>query len=131
MEISPQLRTFVANRDSWSREVAVTVADGLADTCSGGVDWDRDSGEDWIRILRGPEVVALVSAIGPLAFVVGSSADRELARRMGVVVVPDLQAAVLASDVTALRDAFGERAVNSPALNPQCFSAEDLWFVSV
>jgi hypothetical protein len=48
-----------------------------------------------------------------------------------VIGVPGFDAVVLRCDRTVLRDAFGDRAWDNPALDVNAFSASDLWFCTV
>ncbi|WP_437968480.1 hypothetical protein WMF04_03945 [Sorangium sp. So ce260] len=96
------------------------------------VDWDRDAGEDWGRVLAGDEVVAYVWTRAP--FVVLTEALQAVSgelesMRIKTLVVPDMQEKCLTTN-REIVDAWAGHAT-SEVLSLTSFSADDLWWATV
>lgn len=96
------------------------------------VDWDRDAGEDWGRVLAGNEAVAYVWTRAP--FVVLAEALQAVSgelesMRVKALVVSDMQEKCLTANRETV-DAWAGRAT-SEVLSLTSFSADDLWWATV
>jgi len=133
IDIAVQLRSFLARRQGWDESQSVRIVTLLASRLGGRLEWDRDAGEDWARISPGESSVVLVYMNGPLLLVTEDIADRlrDMASGLPLVEVPAFNAVVLTCDPHVLRDAFGDRTWRNRALDPDHFSAQDLWFCTV
>lgn len=132
MDIAAQLLEAASRRTSWSIERASDLARTVAALVPGAeVDWDDDSGEEWARILVDRFVIALVRAQLPLVIVVRGEVGRLRALGSGVVVVivDDMDTPRLSCRSDVISQVFPEREV-SPTLEPEAFSALDLWFAT-
>jgi hypothetical protein len=96
-------------------------------------EWDPEAGEKWGRILSPDTVVALVHVRFPLA-VVRSSHSADLRKTLNnptmvIVEVPDWKASILSARLETLQEFAGYRVEQD--IDPDSFSAADLWFISV
>jgi hypothetical protein len=133
-DITPQLRSFIARRAAWASGDSLGIAKALARAIGARIDWDERAGENWIRVIADTRVVALISTLGPLTVMVDEAAgviQDYAGPHPEIVIVSSVEDVVLRADREVLLEAFGERVRNSPAFDPACFSAEDLWFISV
>ncbi|MFL6074710.1 MAG: hypothetical protein ACJ73S_15045 [Mycobacteriales bacterium] len=107
--------------DALAGSAAATVA----------VDWDEAAGEAWGRLVLEGDVVALVSAKLPLMFVAGKVGSL-LGSMEGLVTVevPALDAPVLQAGLDVLSGLFGS-GERFHLLDPEGFSANDLWYATV
>lgn len=133
IDVTSQLAVAVINRVGWSPERALDSARTISSQVRGDLDWDQDAGEEWVRVLLGVRVVALVSIVIPFGFILkASNANADFsASSLELVSVPDMDAPVLTCTPDALVAALGERTVSSPAVDVDGFSAEELWFATV
>lgn len=133
IDVTSQLIAAMIGRDDWSHGRVLGNARAISVRAMGYIDWDQDAGEEWIRIIVGARVCTFISTAVPLGFL--SEASRGSldvsACHFKIITVPDMNASVLACAPDVLRAAFGESAVDSPALDADCFSAEQLWFATV
>jgi hypothetical protein len=130
IDITPQIRKFTAGKAAWAAEHSLAIATEIAHAIGASVDWDKGSGENWIRIICDTGVLALISALGPLAVLTEEVREVHTAQ-LEAVIIPSIQDVILTADREALIQAFGDRIDRSSAFDPNCFSAEELWFVSV
>lgn len=120
---------------SWSKGVFRRVLDKLAEALAGGsVDWDREAGEEWGRILVGGEVIALVWLRGAFAFL-GLSHTDALSRVLQdypvqYEVVDDWAEAKYRIDGESLLRLTGRDQI-SEAFDAGGFSANDLWWATI
>ncbi|MFD7553346.1 hypothetical protein ACFV9E_02265 [Streptomyces sp. NPDC059835] len=117
---------------TWCEEVAVEIADYLARSVGGVVDWDKQADEEWLSILVQDARVAMVSTT--LRLIVAEariSGGLQLPAQNGtVILVPSFDAPVMCCDITVLGRAFGEEE-KLRELEMDTFSANDLWFATV
>lgn len=131
INIDTMLRRAVSGESRWTAGTANAVAEGLARKAFAKVDWDDESGEQWLRILDGDRVSALVSAKVPLIITRKSGfSDTGTPEEVAEVCVNDFDANELSASLEALTEVFG-----SPErfhiLDPAGFSANDLWYATV
>lgn len=131
IDITPQLRSFAAAKASWATGRSVKIAKALGRVSVARIDWDEDAGENWIRVITGVNVIAMVSTLGPLVIVSEEIAEMVNTDQFEAVIVSNMEDATLAADIGTLVEAFDRRIDLSPALDPACFTANELWFVSV
>ncbi|MET7894730.1 hypothetical protein [Streptomyces mirabilis] len=117
---------------TWREEVAVEIADYLARSVGGVVDWDKEADEEWLSVLVQEARVAMVSRT--LRLIVSekcTSGDlQDLTRDGTVILVPSFDAPVIRCDIAVLGRAFGEEEALRE-LEIEAFSANDLWFATV
>ncbi|MET9724365.1 hypothetical protein [Streptomyces zaomyceticus] len=132
IDVSGKLARLTDPPVTWREEVAVEIADYLARSVGGVVDWDKESDEEWLSVLVRDTRVAMVSAT--LRLVVAEeriSGDvQDLAKVGEVILVPSFDVAVLHCDIAALGRTFGEEE-KFRGLEMETFSANDLWFATV
>jgi len=129
---------FLAARrhGSWPVDTLVDAVPGDESLAGMRVDWDRDAGEEWLRILRTSMVLGLVWCPGPL--VVATSGHHEIVdevqRLTGTTVeqvaVPHLDSPVLSLRPDRLEEIWPDRAWPVGAVDPSCLSAHDLWYAT-
>jgi hypothetical protein len=132
IDVTSQLALAALSRADWSPNRAIDLARMISSGMKGCTDWDQDAGEEWIRVLVGARVLALISIVVPFGFILETPIGDQgfSSSGLNLVAVPDMDVRVLTSTREALMAAFGELAVASPALDGDCFSAEELWFVT-
>ena len=124
------------SRGSWPVE---QLLDGVpADALLAGmrVEWDRESGEEWLRILKTSMVLGLVWVPGP--FVIATSGHHEIVdeveRLTGTTVeqvaVPHLDSPVLTLRPDVVEEIWPDRSWPVGAVDPACLSAHDLWYAT-
>jgi hypothetical protein len=117
---------------TWREEVAVEIADYLAQSVGGAVDWDKEADEEWLSVLVCDARVAMVSAT--LRLIVAeerTSGDLQvLAQGGSVILVPSFDVPAIRCDIAMLGQAFGEEE-KLRELEMETFSANDLWFATV
>ncbi|HET7311540.1 MAG TPA: hypothetical protein VFJ17_09465 [Mycobacteriales bacterium] len=100
------------------------------------VEWDDAGGEEWLRILKTSMVLGLVWVPGPL--VVATSGHHEIVdeveRLTGTMVeqvaVPRLDSPVLRLQAERVGELWPDRQWPGDAIDPECFSAHDLWYAT-
>lgn len=100
----------------------------LARSLGGTVDWEPGD-EEWGRVLRGHDVLALVAARFPLAMVVGPHPEPVLVAGAHVVVVPSTTAPDYRVDREELEVAFGRPI--STVVDLDRLSIGELWWATV
>jgi hypothetical protein len=130
--------TFVRARDrgTWPVETLVDAVPTDPNLSGMRIEWDRDAGEDWLRVLKTSMVLALVWVPGPL--VIATSGHHEIVdeveRLTGTTVeqvaVPHLDSPVLAVRADRLGDLWPGREWPTGAVDPACLSAHDLWYAT-
>ncbi|MFF0202138.1 hypothetical protein [Streptomyces sp. NPDC005017] len=117
---------------TWREEVALEIADYLARSLGGVVDWDNEADEEWLSVLVRDTRVAMVSAT--LRLIVAEERTsgnlQALAQGGAVILVPSFDAPVMHCEITVLGRAFGEER-KLRELELETFSANDLWFATV
>ncbi|MFD7084748.1 hypothetical protein [Streptomyces sp. NPDC059918] len=117
---------------AWREEVAVGIADDLARSLGGVVDWDGEADEEWMSVLVQDSRVAMVSTALRLV-VAGERVVGHLQIRtpgVSVIAVPSFDAPAMRCDVAVLARVFGGEG-KFGELDPEAFSANDLWFATV
>jgi predicted nucleic acid-binding protein len=116
---------------TWSSEAARDTATTLAHSSGGEVDWDEGAGEEWLRIIDGTRLIALVSTVLPLIFALRNKSESEgFSEDVVVVPVDDFDAVQLSCSLAILSEAFGA-SERLRVLDPKRFSANDLWYATV
>ena len=130
MNISEILEQAAALATDWTAEAAVGVASSLKPPQS-VIDWDAGAGEAWARVISDYRVVALVSTKLPLVLTTLGQ-DVRVAVREGVAVIAlqSFESSELSCPSIALADVFGSSA-RLDMLDPESFSANDLWYATV
>lgn len=128
-----ELDTFLADATArspgWNSGSALEVAEGLSRTLGAAVDWDGEAGEEWVRVLGGDRVEALLSTRIPLGIRVGGpGGDHPAADRCVWVEVPSWDVPCLTVSDVVLRDVFGS--VRTEMLMSP-FSVHDLWYATL
>ncbi|MET8976250.1 hypothetical protein ABZX85_11605 [Streptomyces sp. NPDC004539] len=117
---------------TWREEVAIEVADYLARSAGGVIDWDKEADEEWLSVLVRDARVAMVSTT--LRLIIAeerTSGDSQvLAHDSTVILVPSFDAPVMRCDIAVLGRAFGGED-KFRELEMETFSANDLWFATV
>ncbi|MGW1767542.1 hypothetical protein ACWCQL_26225 [Streptomyces sp. NPDC002073] len=117
---------------TWSEAVAVEIADLLARSAGGVVDWDKDADEEWVTVLVCDVRVAMVSVT--LRLIVAeerlSGELPALAQGGMVILVPSFGASVMHCNISLLGRVFGDEG-KFRELRMETFSADDLWFATV
>jgi hypothetical protein len=133
IDIAPQLESFIRHKHGWSLERSVHVAAAIAAELKTRLNWDEDAGEDWARLLFKDQAGVMIYMAGPLVVTSSDVAAQVavIASDVPVISVPTLDALVLTCDAQTLRAAFGNQVWENPALNPEHFSADELWFCTI
>jgi hypothetical protein len=131
MNLDDTLRNAASASKSWSSRDAHKVASGLAHDSGGEVDWDEDAGEDWLRVVDGANLVALVSVMLPLVFL-RNDFNRPRTSIANVLTVPvdDFDTAEFKCSLGSLNEAFG-LSDRLSSLDLGGFSVNDLWYATV
>jgi hypothetical protein len=132
-DITADLAAASSARQSWSPVDAAALLDSIAQALPGSmIDWDRDAGEEWGRIVDHDGVVAFVRARTPLV-ILARARFPDLAAiddsRSIVIVVDDVDDPSLTASKASIEEAFPERRV-SASLDLAAFSAMELWFAT-
>ena len=132
IDISDTLARLGDPPATWREEVAVEIADYLARSVGGAVDWDKEADEEWLSVLVRDARVAMVAAT--LRLIIAeerTSGDWQVLASNGtVILVPSFDSPVIRCDIATLGRAFGEEE-KLRALEMETFSANDLWFATV
>lgn len=134
-DITGSLRQSELDSSSWSPSRARETLERLrAAFGEARLDWDEGAGEDWGRILVEQRAVVLVSMLVPLALVCGTVPAPVLAmlelEKVTALVSQRCDQREFASDLETLKRVF-RRTEWSEAVDPHCFSANELWWVTV
>lgn len=137
-DITPSLRRAVSKGQHWSRDdVQRTVIEIAGEGSDRSLDWDEGAGEAWARVVDADGVVAMVYARLPL-IVVREEASAEIDRLAWNAEMIDVTSVAdedLRADEARLIEAFPELAAHlhdgKPEFSPECFTAEELWFLTV
>ncbi|MFA7761326.1 hypothetical protein [Streptomyces sp. NRRL S-448] len=132
IDISSTLELIYESGERWTTGTASEVAGDLARSAGAVLDWDIDADEEWLSLLVDNTRIAMISTKIPLivaleCYLLGSSPLPKGARFIGV---PSFEDPVMCCDTDALRQAFGEAQAYG-TLDPDLFSANDLWFATV
>jgi hypothetical protein len=123
-------------RGKWAVDAVVAAVPG--DGAFGGLrcEWDRDAGDEWVRLLKTSMVLALVWVPGPLVIATTGhhDLDDEIERLTGVA-VEEVNVAHIDAPVLSLRaDSIGEiwpgREWPTGSVDPAALSAHDLWYAT-
>jgi hypothetical protein len=131
-DLTEALLNFESARSGWRVSTSLAVAEALAVAVQGEVDWDREAGEDWARVIRDRQEEALVHMRGPLALVRRSVSAPRVSGfpEHSLIHVPDLAEPSLRADPAVLVAVFGARA-DEGSLATRQFSADDLYVSTV
>lgn len=133
MDITATIEAFTVAKRDWRPERSVQLAGAIAGRLGSQLEWDDGAGEDWARVLAGGRVVVLVCMLGPLLIVTGDiAADvAGIAAKLLVISVPSIDDEILECQGESLRAAFGEQGWDETDFDMTCFSAGDLWYMTV
>jgi hypothetical protein len=130
--------TFIRARARGTWPVETLVDAVPTDPNLGGmrIEWDRDAGEDWLRVLKTSMVLALVWVPGPL--VIATSGHHEIVdeverltkTNVEQIAVPHLDSPVLTVRADRLGELWPGREWPDGAVDPACLSAHDLWYAT-
>jgi hypothetical protein len=131
ISIEKSLERAVLAAAGWSSRAAREAAAALTSSSAATVDWDEGAGECWVRLIIGPRVVALFSVTLPFVLIQQNIGElKELGRDMIVVAIDDFDKIQLSCSRETLNEAFGS-SDRFGLLDPQGFSANDLWYATV
>jgi hypothetical protein len=123
-------------RGAWAVETVVAAVPGDGTFAGLRCEWDRDSGDEWVRLLKTSMVLALVWVPGPLVIATTGhhDLDDEIERITGLD-VEQVNVAHIDSPVLSLRaDSIGEiwpdREWPTGSVDPAALSAHDLWYAT-
>jgi hypothetical protein len=122
-------------RGAWAVEtvVAAVPGDGFAGL---RCEWDRDSGDEWVRLLKTSMVLALVWVPGPLVIATTGhhDIDDEIERITGIAVeqvnVAHIDAPVLSLRPDSITEIWPDREWPTGSIDPSALSAHDLWYAT-
>jgi hypothetical protein len=109
------------------------VAEAIAAELKTRLSWDEDAGEDWARALVKDEAGVMICMAGPLV-VASAHVGAQIAvitSDVPVITAPTFDALVLSCDVQTLQAAFPNEDWGNLPLNPERFSADELWFCTI
>ena len=124
--MSPVWRAWMV-KDQWSATHASVVAWAASLSQELTYEWNYEAGEDWLAFSQGNNGLGFMSAKLPLLLCTRALAVRPWPDPLTVVEVPDLHERILTCDMDVLEKCF-ERKIDRTVLDPQAFSASDLWF---
>jgi hypothetical protein len=131
ISIDESLRRAASAAATWSSAAAREVAATLARSPGAKVDWDEGAGEEWLRVFDGPSLVALISVALPFVFIQrDDNGSERLNGDLAVVAVDDFDEVQLSCSLEVLEGAFGA-SDRLGSLNPEGFSANDLWYSTI
>lgn len=119
----------------WSPSKTAEVLECLRDASGAEqIDWDRDAGETWGRLLVETQPIVALSAVVPIA-IVRTPVDSRLfviLDRMGIATIAssDWDQHEFTADPEIVKRAF-RRESWSAAVDPNTFSASELWWMTV
>ncbi|MFD5633275.1 hypothetical protein ACFWJM_03860 [Streptomyces sp. NPDC127077] len=133
IDVSDVLARLSDQPVTWTQEVAAGIADKLARSVGGVVDWDDEADEEWLSVLVQDARVAIVSATLRLIVAVERmSEDLQLIDRgETAILVPSFDAPVMHCEIDVLGRTFGEEGKFRELEFEKLFSANDLWFATV
>jgi hypothetical protein len=137
-DISAPLHAAASTRQGWgANEVWEALAAFRSASDGRKIDWDDDAGEQWGRVLANNGVVALVSAQLALTILRSDVAAPSTGAAAAAVsiTVADFDAIELRADrgvlVTAFPDIADVMSGDKALIDPDGFSAQDLWYATV
>ena len=123
-------------RGPWPiEEVVKACADGTAfPDCR--AEWDPNSGEQWVRILKTSTLLGLVWVPGPL--VIETKGHREVAAEVTrvtstyceILVVPHMNTPILSFAANRMEKVWPDGDWPTGAVDPSAMSAYDLWYAT-
>lgn len=129
--IDESLRRAASSAAAWSSGAAREMALSFARSSGVEVDWDDGAGEEWLRVLDGSRVMALVSVKLPLAFIRGDASERiETFDDISLITVSDFDDPRLSCAPVILEEGFGATR-RFESIDAGGFSANDLWYATV
>jgi len=134
-DVTQVLRRAIEASSEWSPSSAAEVLDCLRESLSiARVDWDRGAGEAWGRLLHEDQPVVALNALVPIALVrvPVDSKVLDILNRKGVVAImsSDWEQHELKADPEIVKQAFRRREW-SPSVDPEAFSASELWWMTI
>ena len=117
-------------RPAWSASLASVVAWTACLHRDLTIDRDHDAGEAWITLLRDRTPLGHLGADLPLLMCTRTLARENWPFPLVVIGLPDLNRPVMRCEPAVLEDCF-DRAISAKSLDPEAFSAADLWFCTI
>lgn len=131
MSIDESLQRAASTAATWSSTAAWQIASSLALSFETEVEWDEGAGEEWLRVLAGSRLVALVSIKLPFVFIKRSVNELTgSSQNVVFVAVADFDDVELSCSSAVLAEVFGGTK-RLGVLDPDGFSANDLWYATV
>lgn len=125
--------TSAGEAKGWTTDVAVRALNNIAEESATRLQWEKGAGEDWGTFLRDGEFAGMIS----VSVCLGVTVEPEmlpLMRSNGVVeviVVDTFQEPSMCCDLGILKKTFRYDHGWVKVVDPGCFSAEDLWWVTI
>ena len=117
-------------RPAWSASLASVVAWTACLHRDLTIDRDHDAGGSWITLLRDRTPLGHLGADLPLLMCTRTLARENWPFPLVVIGLPDLNRPVMRCEPAVLEDCF-DRAISAKSLDPEAFSAADLWFCTI
>ncbi|PID98013.1 MAG: hypothetical protein CSA82_01530 [Actinobacteria bacterium] len=135
-DIMPLVWTAWDTRDEWSRTFAALYGWMLPRVMDVEIEWDLWSGENWITLTQGGQVVGYLGVNLPLLVCVEPLASVEWPYPLQVIRLKSLDEEEIKCDIDIFNQCFGTYLVADPSLTPEpfnadSFSAKDLWFHTI
>lgn len=131
INIEATLLRAASSATAWTSDEALKVANNVNGGHSIIIDWDRDAGESWIRVIDFGHVIAYVSVEIPLAFIEqGRKVSEDLRPAVEVLVVDDFNSAELSCSLRVAGEVFSDTS-RFEEIELDRFSVNDLWYATV
>ncbi len=135
-DISGILKASFAKSESWrEKELAATIK-SLTKVPELMIDWDKDDGETWVRILTNGKVIAYIAVVIPIIVVISDYVKTILIsineQDCFVIEVEDFDSKTYSIEVVlipVIEEVF--RREWSAHIKPETFSINDFWWTTV
>jgi hypothetical protein len=124
------------DRGAWPVDSVIAALPGAGSLAELRCEWDKDAGDDWIRLLRTSMVLALVWVPGPLVIATSGhhalvdEIERVTATTVEQVTVAHLDAPVIAIRPDRLQEIWPDREWPGGSVDAAAMSAHDLWYAT-
>lgn len=138
-----EILASIESMPTWSQPDVQGLLRQMTTVAHGEIEWDPDAGEEWARLIVDNEVDCLIRAptsageAHRFAFLRSPATSAEALRRLldandvDVVELIDFEEPCMWAKAERLAAFIGPKLPPAHAFDPQRFSANDLWFVSV